>query len=954
MSASSLTGLLVLVFICVGCGTKTEVAYLPAPNVNEQAEQPANNKEPLHEPTSDNMPTPDAPTTIEVPEASLSISWVSPLTDVFSEGDNVSIFVHTEEEGDVKLVSFFSNGKKIADDSSKPFGIIWHATRGDHDLTVVAYDKRNQVSNTLIKTLRVNKVVRDNALPQVSFLYPSALERYTPNQMVTLQAEAEDPDGAVALVTFYLNGKPYEHVSQPPYLVSWQSTLGEHQWSIKAIDNWGYSGPVQSQALQVEAVGHAEKSMPPRVDIITPHPADMLTNQEPIMISALATSVAGTITNMKLFVDGELLVAGSDDTLSTLWTSTPGTHQLQVEATDNKGQVTRSMMTISVEDNLNVSDAIAQVVFDDPALKHCLEETAHKQHWQSLDQVIELDCSNRQITHLGGLSTLPNLSRFNASNNLLQSADLSSLPALKEGDLRHNLIRNATIPLVLQDKVQMEANLLTSETQTLHKVALILLKNKSQAARFDKHELINRTVDTIDPLIRWLSYNHEGIAQVETFGWFDLNPADFQKAINTLQWENTPAIISSALDLTPYEYVVVLWDDIDGYQLSTGKTTPYPIDIQINQATFTEKSVIHLFLKEDSLQGHCFYKEANYTVPERCYSNPRGNTLTEFDINFLHEFIDSKGINQGNQAYFCDDVLRGICHTEQANFFDILAPNPFFSINLNAYAKHNLGWLDDARILEINENGVVNVTLHTLAAQSGLSAIKISLKDYTNFDLWLEYRAPSLFDYGLYHTAFTPVQQGVLVYRDHQILDATPDSLAMEGIAPANVALQNGLSLPALGVDIQIDEVNTEAQWIKLTIVKTTPKPEPTTPIIVEEAKGCSLQASCKLKIGGQMTSPIYQAKLVDIGYGDQSHKRWSYKLIGLPKGLTYYDTGIERQVRNDENRYTSTPHTQITFSADNQVKAGDYKFVFRLMHPDYPELYQDIPQWITLDHADE
>jgi hypothetical protein len=94
----------------------------------------------------------------------------------------------------------------------------------------------------------------------------------------------------------------------------------------------------------------------------------------------------------------------------------------------------------------------------------------------------------------------------------------------------------------------------------------------------------------------------------------------------------------------------------------------------------------------------------------------------------------------------------------------------------------------------------------------------------------------------------------------------------------------------------------------------------------------------------------MYQAELTDIGFGSNWNQLWSYRIIGLPEGLTYTDTGINRKLSSNPDMYTTAPHTLITFTVSEDIQPGIYHFIFRLFHPEDPKLYQDIPQWIRVD----
>ncbi|ALO33366.1 hypothetical protein CMT41_00555 [Colwellia sp. MT41] len=74
----------------------------------------------------------------------------------------------------------------------------------------------------------------------------------------------------------------------------------------------------------------------------------------------------------------------------------------------------------------SITNPISALVFTDANLANCVAQAAQANHWQSVEQITTLDCSNLNITDATGIAQLIALVNLDLSNNQLTEIDLSS------------------------------------------------------------------------------------------------------------------------------------------------------------------------------------------------------------------------------------------------------------------------------------------------------------------------------------------------------------------------------------------------------------------------------------------------------------------------------------------------------------------------------------------------
>jgi hypothetical protein len=161
----------------------------------------------------------------------------------FSAGASVNIDATATDNGSVVSVEFFVDGVSLSIDNSSPYSATYTAVTGAHTLTARATDNLGgQTTST-----PVNISVGANAPPTVSITSPAnGASFFFPNS-INIAATANDADGTISFVQFYVNGVAVGSDGSAPYTFSWPSVIGTAVLTARAVDNLSaqtFSAPV--------------------------------------------------------------------------------------------------------------------------------------------------------------------------------------------------------------------------------------------------------------------------------------------------------------------------------------------------------------------------------------------------------------------------------------------------------------------------------------------------------------------------------------------------------------------------------------------------------------------------------------------------------------------------------------------------------------------------------------
>lgn len=652
----------------------------------------------------------------------------------------------------------------------------------------------------------------------------------------------------------------------------------------------------------------------------------------------------------ELIIPNEKKTNAQENTNNTNLQDTTIENDLQSNLTDETPQT-----SLGLEKNNDgpfiSTQSIENTSINDNQFAECLLDHARSNNWQVISDITNLNCANKKIHSITELLQFKNLEAINFSNNFIDRISLEGLSKLTLADFSKNYIKEKPQSTSTQETTLiLNENLLSEKTENLFNVAVIFVKDSSVNARFSKEDLYSRIVNQANGLLRWHSFNKAGFGLIDTFGWFELTTEQFNALVTSNNFSEIPQVVEAkrngTLNLDNYDYIIGVWDDTEMKVAPNGTAPPHPVDIIIDGTTYTSKLKTGIYLKDFSLRDNCFYSQQNYNDLAACFDNPFGPHLKSFELVIFHEFLHTQKITTHSVLHSCTDFISGQCDNKFYNMHNSLASARFHGTGVDAYTKHRIGWLIDSDIVTLTNVGEHTITLYDLNNPNTVKkAVKINYDDFAGFDIWLEYRQPSLYDYGYFNPVFDPIINGLMIYKDAQLLDPTPETNSQ--FSQIDTSITEQFISPTLGLKIEIQSQNKSEKSITFKLTLTPPEPTRNPPIVIYD--DCTNPSGCEIQQGGSYTTKAYWAALNDLGYGDQRTIPWQYEFINLPSGITYSDDGIKRQYTDNPSSWSGAPHTFITFQANNNIAIGQYEFIMRFKHPEDESIYIDKIQYLNV-----
>lgn len=154
----------------------------------------------------------------------------------FNIGELVNISVQAiDNDSPVEHVQFFIDNQQIVQDNDAPYQATWSATAGNHTIKVRATDVTGLYAE---QTINIS-VLGGNVPPSVSITSPSGTNDIFVGDTVAIEAMANDPDGTVETVSFYVDDAELLTDNSAPFSANWTAIEGIHRLKAKAQDNQG-------------------------------------------------------------------------------------------------------------------------------------------------------------------------------------------------------------------------------------------------------------------------------------------------------------------------------------------------------------------------------------------------------------------------------------------------------------------------------------------------------------------------------------------------------------------------------------------------------------------------------------------------------------------------------------------------------------------------------------------
>ena len=295
----------------------------------------------------------------------------------FMTGDSVNVTANaTDKDGTIKKVEFLVDGVKFGTDSVAPYASKFKTLVGNHTLTTIAFD--NVGDSTISNPITISAA--DNVAPTVEV---SVEATAITGDKVNVTATANDTDGTVKKVEFFVDNVSVGVDSVSPYSLSWTSTVGTHKVKAVATDN------LNATTTSNEATIVVSDNVAPKLTLLADSTAIKDANVE---ITATATDTDGTVKKVEFFIDNVSIGVDSIAPYSLTWKAVIGNHTIKAIATDNKGATTTTESTIKVTESkvgIAAIDASSMIsVYPNPAV--------------SVINVTSLQNATIQITDISG------------------------------------------------------------------------------------------------------------------------------------------------------------------------------------------------------------------------------------------------------------------------------------------------------------------------------------------------------------------------------------------------------------------------------------------------------------------------------------------------------------------------------------------------------------------------
>ncbi len=207
------------------------------------------------------------------------------------------------------------------------------------------YVARTPVGSEILIPSMMATLGGSNAPPTVSISSPADGASFITGANISISANANDADGSVSSVEFFVDGVSIGVDNSSPFSVNYTGVSGSHTITATATDNNSASGTSSSITINVNS------NPAPNVNITSPANGASFITGTIIPINVTATD-NGTITSVEIFVDGVSIGTDNNSPYSINYTGTLGSHTLTATATDNLGaQGTATSITISVGNN---------------------------------------------------------------------------------------------------------------------------------------------------------------------------------------------------------------------------------------------------------------------------------------------------------------------------------------------------------------------------------------------------------------------------------------------------------------------------------------------------------------------------------------------------------------------------------------------------------------------------
>ncbi|GAL83341.1 hypothetical protein MYP_567 [Sporocytophaga myxococcoides] len=185
----------------------------------------------------DNETTTSAPITITIYNAPPVVTINTPANNQTFDSDDLVLIntTITDSDGSISKVEFFLNDSLLGTAPSAPYNLtVNNLPLGTYNITVKATDNLNKEDS---KTIQITV---SNQLPSISITKPSNGTTFKFSEPILLNVDANDPDGSIKNVEYYINGVLSATRFYPDLSFMWTNApIGDYEIVAFATDNDG-------------------------------------------------------------------------------------------------------------------------------------------------------------------------------------------------------------------------------------------------------------------------------------------------------------------------------------------------------------------------------------------------------------------------------------------------------------------------------------------------------------------------------------------------------------------------------------------------------------------------------------------------------------------------------------------------------------------------------------------
>ncbi len=173
--------------------------------------------------------------------------------------------------------------------------------------------------------------VAGNQPPSVAIESPSSDASFSPGNVITFEANATDSDGQITSLEWQLNGTTLAIQTEAPYQYPWSTEIGSYQVKAIATDDQGATSQASANFLVQDVT-----NQPPVASLSAS--TQTVNLGDSVELNVQASDADGTITNVVIEVDGQVLTTLTNSPYIYNWTpTTAGSFSTLARAQDDAG-----------------------------------------------------------------------------------------------------------------------------------------------------------------------------------------------------------------------------------------------------------------------------------------------------------------------------------------------------------------------------------------------------------------------------------------------------------------------------------------------------------------------------------------------------------------------------------------------------------------------------------------